>query len=215
MTALGTWDGGKDGAEERGWSGVCLRSSWSFRFCPASRHRGRCPCLELSLPHSGRTGDAFPAAASAQPCPTLLQPARLLCPWGSPGKSTGVCGHFPPSGDLPNPGIEPTSPVSSALQVDFFTHWAVGEGPIEGLCSKRQQAQLRVWPEVLKSRAKGYQMLKRLVVFLCLALSLIPFPERVGGPFRKNLNRLGEETRIYCYLVGGGNPQWKDPAESL
>ena len=25
---------------------------------------------------------------------------------------------FPPSGDLPNPGIEPTSPVSPTLQVD-------------------------------------------------------------------------------------------------
>ena len=25
---------------------------------------------------------------------------------------------FPPPGDLPNPGIEPTSPVSPALQAD-------------------------------------------------------------------------------------------------
>ena len=25
---------------------------------------------------------------------------------------------FPPPGDLPNPGIEPESPVASALQVD-------------------------------------------------------------------------------------------------
>ena len=35
----------------------------------------------------------------AQPCPTLLQPhgmqpSRLLCPWGFPGKNTGVGCHF-------------------------------------------------------------------------------------------------------------------------
>ena len=29
---------------------------------------------------------------------------------------------FSPPGDLPNPGIKPTSPVSVALQADFFTH---------------------------------------------------------------------------------------------
>ena len=43
-----------------------------------------------------------------------LQPARLLCPWNSPGKNIGV-EPFPSPGDLPNPGIEPVSP---ALQVD-------------------------------------------------------------------------------------------------
>ena len=31
-------------------------------------------------------------------------PTKLLCPWNSPGKNTGV---DPPPGDLPNPGIEP------------------------------------------------------------------------------------------------------------
>ena len=34
------------------------------------------------------------------------------------GKNTGVSCHFPPPWDLPNPGIEPTSPVSPALQVN-------------------------------------------------------------------------------------------------
>ena len=40
----------------------------------------------------------------------------LLCPWTSPGKSTGV--PFPPPGDLPSPGTEPRSPVSPALKAD-------------------------------------------------------------------------------------------------
>ena len=45
--------------------------------------------------------------------PRGLQSARLLCPWDSPGKNTGV--GSPSPGDLPHPGIEPRSP---ALQAD-------------------------------------------------------------------------------------------------
>ena len=39
-----------------------------------------------------------------------LEPAKLLCPWNSPGKNTGVGSHAllrgisPPAGDLPHPG---------------------------------------------------------------------------------------------------------------
>jgi len=41
----------------------------------------------------------------------------------SPGKNTGV--GCLPSGDLPNPGIKPVSPVASALQADPLplSHW--------------------------------------------------------------------------------------------
>ena len=58
-------------------------------------------------------------ALVAQSCPNSLRPhglypARLLCPWDSLGKNTGV-GSFPSPGDLPNPGIKPTFP---ALQAD-------------------------------------------------------------------------------------------------
>ena len=38
---------------------------------------------------------------------------RLPCPWDSSGKRSGL--PFPSSGDLPDPGIEPSSP---ALQAD-------------------------------------------------------------------------------------------------
>ena len=41
----------------------------------------------------------------------------VLCPQNSPGKNTGVGCHFLLQGNLPNPGIEPTS---HALQADFF-----------------------------------------------------------------------------------------------
>ena len=48
--------------------------------------------------------------------PCGLYPAKLLCPWDSPGKNTGV--GFSNPGNLPNPGIEPASLVPPNLQVD-------------------------------------------------------------------------------------------------
>ena len=53
--------------------------------------------------------------------PYDLQPARLLCPWDSPGKNTGVgyCAFL--QGDLPNPGIKPTSLISTCIGRQFFT----------------------------------------------------------------------------------------------
>ena len=52
-----------------------------------------------------------------------LQPDRvkaigLLCPWDSSGKNPGDGLPCPPPGDLPDPGIEPTSACISSLQVD-------------------------------------------------------------------------------------------------
>ena len=47
-----------------------------------------------------------------------MQPARLLCPWDFPGKNTGVGCHFPPPKDLPESGVEPTSPAWAG---GFFT----------------------------------------------------------------------------------------------
>ena len=52
--------------------------------------------------------------------PHDLQPERLLCPWDSPGKNwSGL--PFPSLGDLPDPGITPTSLTSPALAGRFFT----------------------------------------------------------------------------------------------
>ena len=48
----------------------------------------------------------------AELCPTLLrphgwEPARLLCPWDFPGKSTGVGCHFLLEGIFPTQGLNP------------------------------------------------------------------------------------------------------------
>ena len=55
---------------------------------------------------------------SLQPCPSLcsaMEPARLLCPWDSAGKSTGVGCNVLLQGYLPNIEIEPTSLYFSCI----------------------------------------------------------------------------------------------------
>ena len=49
------------------------------------------------------------------------QPARLLYPWDFPGKNTISDLSLPSPGDLPGPRIKPTSLLSPALAVGFFT----------------------------------------------------------------------------------------------
>ena len=54
-------------------------------------------------------------------------PAMLLYLWDSPGKNYWRRLPCPPPGDLPNPGIKPTSLVSPILVVGFFTTNATWE----------------------------------------------------------------------------------------
>ena len=72
------------------------------------------------------------ACLHAQPCPTLrppgLQPTRLLCPWNSPGKNTGVGCHFLLQGIFLTQGLN--LPLLH-WQVDFFTPEPAGELPVE------------------------------------------------------------------------------------
>ena len=56
-----------------------------------------------------------------------LSPTRLLYAWDSPGKKTGVGCHFLLQGNLPNPGIKPTSLRSPVLAGGFFTTSATWE----------------------------------------------------------------------------------------
>ena len=62
--------------------------------------------------------------------PHGLEPTRLLCPWDSPDKNTGV-GCLCNPGDLPNSGIKPMSTMFPALAGGLFateppgkTHYA-------------------------------------------------------------------------------------------
>ena len=66
-------------------------------------------------------GKGCVCAKSIQSCPALrphgLQPAWLLCPWDSPGKTTEVCCHAFLQGTLPTQG--------SNLCLFCLLHWQV------------------------------------------------------------------------------------------
>ena len=63
--------------------------------------------------------------------PHGLYPARLLCPWGYSRQDYSSGFPFPPSGGLPDPGIEPGSLMSPALAGGFFTTKAIWEALVE------------------------------------------------------------------------------------
>ena len=73
------------------------------------------------------------ASCSVALQPHGLCPARLLCPWNSPGKNTAVGSHSLLQGNLPYWGIKPRTP---ALQADFLPSEPPGK-PIYfvGLCT--------------------------------------------------------------------------------
>ena len=61
-----------------------------------------------------------------QLCPKLYKPMdynlpRLLCPWDSPGKNSGVVANPFPR-DLPNPRIKPGSPELQADPLHLSHH---------------------------------------------------------------------------------------------
>ena len=67
---------------------------------------------------------------SLQLCPTICDSMnfpRLLCPWDSLGKTTGLGCHFLLQRIFHDPGIEPTSLVSPALAGGFFTTSTIWE----------------------------------------------------------------------------------------
>ena len=59
--------------------------------------------------------------------PYGLQPARLLCPWDSPGKNAGVGCPAVPQGILPTPGSNPHLLTSPALVSRFLSTSATWE----------------------------------------------------------------------------------------
>ena len=68
-----------------------------------------------------------------------LWPARLLCPWDSPGKHS--C-HTLLQGHLPNPGIEPTSLMSPALASGFFITSATWEALISNILIYKEHVRI-------------------------------------------------------------------------
>jgi len=91
-----------------------------------------------SSPHPQPAGTAHPlpcactlsrSVMSNSLQPYRLQSTRFLCPWDSPGKNIGVSYYALLQGNLPVPGIEPTSPEFPALAGRIFITRATWEAP--------------------------------------------------------------------------------------
>ena len=121
-------------------AGACwVPTTWSLWQKPQCQSQASClplPCLSLltttSLFSTSVILFSFVQqckstmhAKSLQSCLTLCDPMDSSSPWDSPGKNTGS-----PPGDLPHPGIESASLMSSVLAGGFFTTGAIWETSI-------------------------------------------------------------------------------------
>ena len=88
--------------------------------------------------------------------PSGLKAAKLLCPWGFPGKDTGVGWHFLLQGILPELGIEPRTPAPPALAVGFLTTVPLGKA-LPLLCASTNTclSKKTVWKNELHSFKKN------------------------------------------------------------
>ena len=84
-------------------------------------------------------------------CVQLFWNPRLLCPWDFPGNNNWSGLPFPSPGDLPDPGIEPVSLVSSTLAGRFFTTWAIREARIfDSVKFSPSVVSSSLWPHELQ-----------------------------------------------------------------
>ena len=97
----------------------------SFTTKPPGKPFHKDLCSKIILLQDGlsslwNTGHTFSHHFPPPPKPSSAR-FTVFCPWNSPGKNTGMGSHSLLWGNLPNPGIKPTSP---ALAGRFFTVWA-------------------------------------------------------------------------------------------
>ena len=92
----------------------------------------------------------------------------LLGPWDYPDKNNGVGCHFLPQGNLPDPGIEPASLISSALAGKFFTTSTTWETPCNSVIRAKIVSlpiQQQECPIIWKSLLTTGQSVKAGIVF--------------------------------------------------
>ena len=88
--------------------------SWSFPECPQPEHQAN-----WVIPSFLGISKLAVIVLVAQSCPTLrprgVQPTRLLSPWYSPGKNTGVGCHFLLQRIFPTQGSNPSRQILYCL----------------------------------------------------------------------------------------------------
>ena len=108
--------------------------------------------------------------------PHGLQPARLLCPWDSPGKNTGAGCHFLPQGIFLTQGLNPGSPT---LQADSLPSEPPGKHTCQCYSINMSHLLSPLWPQVHSPHLYLYSCpAKRFIhsFILLLVASLCPGP---------------------------------------
>ena len=102
--------------------------------------------------------------------PHGLQPTRLLPPWDSPGKSTGVGCHFLLQGILPTQGVKPGSP---SFQADALTSEPPGKDgiPSEKNSLTEKKKDLR---KILNTKAESWACLITVKGLTCSIFTRSP-----------------------------------------
>ena len=83
-----------------------------------------------------------------------LQPPRLLCPWDSPGKNTGVGCHFLLQGIFPTQILNP-----SLLYCRQILHWLSHQGSPRYFALASQRRQWHPTPVLLRGKSHGQRSL--------------------------------------------------------
>ena len=129
----------------------------------------------------------------AQSCPTLCDPMDCSPPGSSDLGIFQARTHwsglpFPPPGDLPNPGIEPTSLMSPALAGGFFTTSVISRTSLVALSVKSLPAMQETWVRSLGWKdplEEGMATHSRILAWE------IPWTEKPGRIQPTGLQRVG------------------------
>ena len=78
-----------------------------------------------------------------------LFPARLLCPWGSPGKNTGVGCHFLLQGSFPNQESNP--------RLLCLLHWQAGSLPLSCPDRHLDEPSTKCCVQIVRAQRKRLQ----------------------------------------------------------
>ena len=102
--------------------------------------------------------------------PRGLQPPRLHCPWGFPGKNTGVDCHFFLQGIFLTQGSNPC-----LLHWQVFYHWAIKEVPPVGMSLLKKPSSIKYGEAVEKRKPLAqFVVIHCCCSFCCSVTKLCP-----------------------------------------